>query len=99
MTTTAQIITAIVSGIVSLGLLIFIFRHILSRLDKKVDKEVFKEYVVRISENLSAGKKRFDRLDNGLAESTNAVNRLCIAIKGIEILLEERLDKKKDKRG
>jgi len=82
MTIWTQIIIGIVSGVVSLGLLIFLFRHIFDRLDRKVDKDVFLEYTKRISDNLESGKKRFDKIDSGIEKLSTQITELCILVKG-----------------
>ena len=88
-----QIITGIVIGIVALGLLIFIFRIIFSRLDTKVDDAVFQEYTRRIADNFETSKRRFDKLDAGQIMQTEAVNRLAVEIKGFSVGIQNLMEK------
>ena len=85
-----QIIVGIGVGIVSLGLLVFIFCLIFNRLDTKLDKAVFEEYAKRIADNLEAGKKRFDKIDDALGDNTNALNQLCKEVVALQTLFKER---------
>jgi flagellar motor component MotA len=89
MTPFAQILAAIITGIVSLGLLIFILRQIFSQLDgkadksvvtqldNKVDKNVFEEHCKRIDGLLVAGSKKFDEIQASLKENTQQMHVLC----------------------
>ena len=80
MTALTQIIIGVITGIVSLGLLIFLFRHIFDRLDKKLDITVFEEYAKRIADKLDAGGKRLDKIDNGLGKISDQILNLSVTL-------------------
>ena len=77
----------------SVGIFWVVIRYVLSRLDSKVNVDVFEEFGKRIADNLDAGKRRFDKIDKGVEDSTKAVTKLCGEfgkVQGtLEILVEE----------
>lgn len=72
------------TGVVSLGILYVLFRRIFQQLDSKVDKPVFREYCVRIEQNLDRGSKAFEKLDTTTGELFKVVTDLCKMIIKIE---------------
>ena len=77
----------------SIGAFWLVIRYVLSRLDSKVDIQVFEEFGKRIADNLDAGKRRFDKIDKGVEDSTKAISRMCGEfgkVKGtLEMLVDE----------
>jgi len=93
----AQIIVAIVAGILGSFMLGFLFRYIFTKLDtkaskvdmdKKLDITAYTADSLRIADNLEAGKRRFDKLDKGFEKITDAVNQLCREFEGAKTTLE-----------
>ena len=90
----AQIMAAIVIGIVALGLLIFILRQIFTQLNVKVDKNVFSEYCKRIDDTLIAGTKKFDKIEQILERNTDILTNTCKEIVKLQehiVSLEKQL--------
>ena len=77
METAVQIITGIVIGIVSLGLLCFIFRHIFTRIDTKADKE-------EVNRRFDEGGKRFDEIKRALDKSAETQSEICVTLARID---------------
>ncbi|MFA5436151.1 MAG: hypothetical protein WC372_08960 [Candidatus Neomarinimicrobiota bacterium] len=105
MTPFAQILAAIITGIVSLGLLIFILRQIFSQLngkadksvvaqlDNKLDKNVFEEHCKRIDGLLIAGTKKFDDIQKTVRDSAEVTHTLCKEI----VKLQEQIKSMENK--
>lgn len=72
-----QIITGIVIGVVSLGLLCFLFRHIFSRLETKADKE-------DVNRRFDDGDKRFEEIKHSLDRSATTQNDICVTLARID---------------
>jgi hypothetical protein len=92
----SEIIVGVITGVVSLGLLCILFRIIFSRLSEKLDISQFNEYVANVKDNFESGQRRFDKIDAALAKNTEALNLVCVSIKGLTVLLEQ-IEKKVDK--
>lgn len=69
-----------------------IVRYVLSRLDHKVDKDVFDQYCLRVSDNLDAGKRRFDKVDKGLEDNLKAINHFSTILQGSCVMIENLKD-------
>lgn len=86
------VVTGVAIGVVSLGLLIHIFRVIFSALgekvnkdvfeestkdiERKVEKDVFAECIRRIDDQFESGKKQFTKIDQTLEKTNESVQEL-----------------------
>ena len=79
-----QIIVGTIVGICTLGLLIFILKHIFNRIDTKVDKTAYDEHCKRIDEHLELGRKNFGEIKQTQNDMHGLITELCVSVKGIE---------------
>ena len=70
------------AGITSLGILIFFLRYLITRIEAKVDKNVYDEHTKRIDEHLDAGRVNFAQMKTTQGKIFDKVNELCIEIRG-----------------
>ena len=77
-----------------IGAFWIIIKYVLTRLDKKVDKDVFDQYCLRVSDNLENGKRRFDKIDVGVSNLTDAVNRMSKEIVELCTIVKNTMGKK-----
>lgn len=78
----------IAGAIGSVGAFWLVIRYVLSKLDSKVEKDVFDQYCLRVTENLATGNRRFDKIDVAIISQTTAiqglsreVGELCVSVK------------------
>jgi len=90
-----QFAWTIAGAVGGIGAFWIIIRYVLNRLDGKVDKDVFDQYCLRVSDNLENGKRRFDKIDAGMKELTDAVNRMSNEITQLCTIVDSKFNKAK----
>jgi len=82
-----QVISAIVAGILSVGILWKLFDKMwadINRVDKdKVGRAEYGEYCKRMDDRMAAGEKKFDEIKGTLKEQSDILHEICLKVSRI----------------